>query len=74
MSESESESVRHCAFRDPTSGMLTGAGVPAPFARLLVDADVGAAQGGLSDTSGTLRHLIGRPTTPLAQSIAHALH
>ena len=54
-------------------GVLTGAGVPACFAQLLVDSDVGASQGELSDTSRQLSHLIGRPTTPLAQSIAHAL-
>lgn len=54
-------------------GVLTGAGVPAPFAKVLVDSDVGASQGELSDSTQQLHRLIGRATTPLAQSIAQAL-
>jgi len=52
---------------------LVGAGVPAPFADLLVDSDLGIAQGELDDTTGTLRRLIGRPTTTLAEAVAAAL-
>ena len=53
--------------------VLLGAGVPAPYADLLVDSDQGIARGELNDTSGDLRRLIGRPTTPLADAVAAAL-
>lgn len=54
-------------------GVLVGAGVPSVFAEVLADSDLGAARGELNDTSGDLRRLIGRPTTPLAQAVAAAL-
>ncbi len=54
-------------------GVLTGAGVPAPFADVLVDSDLGLARGELKETAGVLRQLIGHPTTPPAQDIAAAL-
>jgi NAD(P)H dehydrogenase (quinone) len=53
--------------------VLTGAGVPGPYADLLVDSDLGIARGELDDASGDLRRLIGRPTTPLADAVADAL-
>ncbi|AKI98860.1 NAD(P)H dehydrogenase (quinone) [Archangium gephyra] len=53
-------------------GVLVGAGVPGPFAGVLVDSDVGASRGELNDASGDLRRLIGRPTTPLANAVAVA--
>jgi NAD(P)H dehydrogenase (quinone) len=53
--------------------ILVQAGVPAPFARVLVDSSVGASRGELNDTSGTLKRLIGRPITPLADAVAVAL-
>ncbi|MFC0243133.1 SDR family oxidoreductase [Rhodopseudomonas telluris] len=52
---------------------LIGAGLPKPFAALLADSDAGAAKGALNDASGELGRLIGRPTTPLAETIAAAL-
>lgn len=52
---------------------LTGAGLPEVIANLLADSDVGASQGGLFDSSGQLGRLIGRPTTPLADSVKAAL-
>jgi NAD(P)H dehydrogenase (quinone) len=52
---------------------LKQAGVPGPFAELLADADAGAAKGALFDDSRTLSRLIGRPTTPLAASVAAAV-
>jgi NAD(P)H dehydrogenase (quinone) len=52
---------------------LRAAGLPAAVAQLLADVDVGIAQGALEDRSGTLRRLLGRPTTPLAESIAAGL-
>ncbi|GAA0920401.1 SDR family oxidoreductase [Streptomyces thermoalcalitolerans] len=53
---------------------LTSAGVPAPFAEILVDVDVNAIRPGLlAGGSGDLARLLGRPTVPLADSITAAL-
>lgn len=52
---------------------LEDAGLPAPFATLLADADVAASQGALFDDSHTLSRLIGHPTTPLDTVITTAL-
>ncbi|KLP46417.1 SDR family oxidoreductase [Enterobacter ludwigii] len=48
---------------------LKGVGLPAGMAEMLADSDVGASKGGLFDDSHTLSKLIGRPTTPLSESI-----
>ena len=48
---------------------LKGVGLPAGLADMLADSDTGAAKGGLFDDSRTLSKLIGRPTTPLAESV-----
>ncbi len=48
---------------------LKGVGLPAGLADMLADSDVGASKGGLFDDSHTLRALLGRPTTPLAESV-----
>lgn len=48
---------------------LKGVGLPEAFANLLADSDTGASKGGLFDDSHTLSQLIGRPTTPLAESV-----
>lgn len=53
-------------------GILVGAGVPAGFAEILADSDVGASRGDLNDTTGDLRRLIGRPTTSVADAVAVA--
>jgi NAD(P)H dehydrogenase (quinone) len=53
--------------------ILTGAGVPEPFARILVDVDAAIARGRLARTTGDLARLAGRPTTPLADTISTAL-
>ncbi|BAJ33249.1 MULTISPECIES: NAD(P)H-binding protein [Kitasatospora] len=54
--------------------LLTGAGLPRPLAEILVDVDVsGIARGLLAGGSGDLARLIGRPTTPLAETVARAL-
>lgn len=53
-------------------GVLEGAGLPKPYAAVLADSDVGASRGELNDSSGDLRRLIGRPTTPLADAVAVA--
>ncbi|MFD7284872.1 SDR family oxidoreductase [Streptomyces sp. NPDC059863] len=54
-------------------GILTGAGVPEPMASILVDVDQGIERGLLAGTTGDLARLTGRPTTPLAETIAEAL-
>lgn len=48
---------------------LKGVGLPTGLADMLADSDVGASKGGLFDDSHTLSKLIGRPTTPLSESI-----
>lgn len=52
---------------------LTGFGLPEGFARILADSDARAGEGALADDSRTLSRLIGRPTTPFAETIAAAL-
>lgn len=52
---------------------LTGFGLPEGFAMVLADSDAQAGQGALYDDSRTLSRLIGRPTTPIAETIASAL-
>ncbi|WP_190812744.1 SDR family oxidoreductase [Saccharopolyspora pogona] len=48
---------------------ITGAGVPEPVARTLAQIEADIANGLLSDTPGDLSRLIGRPTTPLRDTI-----
>lgn len=52
---------------------LLGAGLPEPLAALLANSDAGASQGGLFDDSRQLSALIGRPATPLAESVRDLL-
>ena len=52
---------------------LTGFGLPEGFAHVLADSDARAGEGALQDDSRTLSRLIGRPTTPIAETIAAAL-
>ncbi|MFD5077462.1 SDR family oxidoreductase [Streptomyces sp. NPDC058371] len=54
-------------------GILTGAGLPEPFAALLVDVDDAIERGLLDRTDGDLARLTGRPTTPLADAVTAAL-
>lgn len=53
--------------------ILLGAGLPEPLAGLLAESDHGASQGGLFDGSRQLSRLIGRATTPMAESVKAAL-
>ncbi|MEU1085291.1 SDR family oxidoreductase [Streptomyces sp. NPDC005576] len=53
--------------------ILVGAGLPADFAEILVDVDEAIARGLLAGTGGDLARLIGRPTTPLATTVAEAV-
>ncbi|MFI8961497.1 NmrA family NAD(P)-binding protein [Streptomyces sp. NPDC053493] len=53
--------------------ILTGAGVPRPFAEILVDVDRAVGHGALAARGDDLSRLIGRPTTPVAETIKDAL-
>ncbi|MFY1675279.1 SDR family oxidoreductase [Plantactinospora sp. WMMB334] len=55
------------------AAMLIGFGVPAPFAEVLVDVDDAISRGRLAGTPGDLSRLAGRPTTPIADTIAQGL-
>ncbi|MGP3916609.1 NAD(P)H-binding protein [Nonomuraea sp. 10N515B] len=55
------------------SGILTDAGLPGPFVASIVGVDVSIAKGELAVLTGDLSRLIGRPTAPIADSIAEAL-
>ncbi|MFH0516553.1 SDR family oxidoreductase [Streptomyces sp. M41] len=55
------------------TGILTGAGLPAPLAGILAGVDASIEKGELVVESGDLSRLTGRPTTPIAESIAGAL-
>ncbi len=52
---------------------LVGFGLPAPFAHILADADVGVSRGDLNDSSGQLSKLIGRATTPMSAAVESAI-
>ncbi|MFH0295703.1 NmrA family NAD(P)-binding protein [Bradyrhizobium sp. 31Argb] len=52
---------------------LVSIGLPEAFAALLADSDAKAANGALYDDSRQLSALIGRPTTPIAESVSAAL-
>ena len=54
-------------------GILTGAGLPEPLAAILAGVDASIEKGELVVTTGDLSRLTGRPTTPIAESIAAAL-
>ena len=51
--------------------ILEGLGLPAAFAAILAQSDVGASQGGLFDDGHQLSGLIGRPTTPISALVAN---
>jgi NAD(P)H dehydrogenase (quinone) len=50
--------------------ILTGVGVPADFAAVLVDVDDAIRRGLLAGTTGEMAQLTGRPTTPLRETVA----
>lgn len=68
---------REIAYRQVSvadlTGILTGAGLPAPLAGILAGVDASIAEGELVVSSGDLSRLIGRPTTPLAEAVTAAL-
>ena len=53
--------------------LLEKVGVPGPFAAVLGNSETGASKGGLFDVGHQLSQLIGRPTTPIADSIRAVL-
>jgi len=55
------------------AAILKSIGLPVGLAEAIANWDVGASKGALFDNSGQLSKLIGRPTTPLAQSVKAAL-
>jgi len=55
------------------SGILQGFGLPEALCTALADADHHGAAGALFDDSHTLSRLIGRPTTPMAVTVADAV-
>lgn len=58
---------------DALVGILTGAGLPEPFARILAGVDASIEKGELVVSTGDLSRLTGRPTTPLSEAVAAAL-
>ncbi|MFG3661297.1 SDR family oxidoreductase [Streptomyces sp. NPDC047706] len=54
-------------------GILTGAGLPEPFAAILAGVDESIAKGELAVCTGDLSRLAGRPATPLSEAITAAL-
>ena len=71
------QSGRTVAYRDlppaKYASILTGFGIPAGVAKAIAGWDVAAAQGALFDDSRTLSRLIGRPTTPLSETVAEVI-
>lgn len=55
------------------AAMLRQAGLPDAIAALIADADARAADGALFDASHALSRLIGRPTTPMPDTVAAAV-
>ncbi len=68
---------RDIAYRNVSpaehKAILVGAGLPEDFAEVLVDVDAGISRGVLVGGSGDLARLIGRPTTPMPQTVTAAL-
>jgi NAD(P)H dehydrogenase (quinone) len=75
--ELAAQSGRPVEYRDVTPdehrAALVGAGLPEAFAAILVDVDAAIGRGELARDRGVLSALIGRPTTPLADSVKAAL-
>ena len=71
------QSGREVAYTDLTPEkyieFLTGVGVPEGFAAVLADSDRGAAAGALNTGTKDLETLLGRPVTPLGDSVRAAL-
>jgi NAD(P)H dehydrogenase (quinone) len=74
VSRQTGETVVHQSLsHDENLALLIGVGIPEAFAEVLADVDDAINRGALTATPGDLSRLIGRPTTPLADTIKTAL-
>jgi NAD(P)H dehydrogenase (quinone) len=71
--QSGTKVVRTVLSPQEQKAAFIAAGMPEDFASILVDVDAAISRGALAATQGDLPRLIGRPTTPLADTIAAAL-
>ncbi len=75
--ETARQSGRNASYADMPQAEYAAAlrsfGLPDAFADILADASAKAAGGALFDDSRTLSRLIGRPTTPIRDTVAAAL-
>jgi NAD(P)H dehydrogenase (quinone) len=71
--QSGKEIVYRALTPEENREVLVGAGLPAPFAEILVGVDTAIERGLLARRNGDLARLIGRPTTPIADAVAEAL-
>ncbi|WP_393079594.1 SDR family oxidoreductase [Streptomyces sp. LN704] len=71
--QSGKEIAYHPVSVEAFTGILAGAGLPEPLAAIIAGVDASIEKGELAVTSGDLSRLTGRPTTPIAESIAAAL-
>jgi NAD(P)H dehydrogenase (quinone) len=55
------------------SKALQGVGLPGFIADMLADSSFQSSKGALFDDSGNLSRLLGRPTTPIAVTVANSL-
>ncbi|MDK1348251.1 SDR family oxidoreductase [Streptomyces sp. 378] len=67
------EIAYHAVSPEALVGILTGAGLPEPFAQILAGVDAAIEKGELVVSTGDLSRLTGRPTTPLSEAITAAL-
>lgn len=71
------QSGREIRYQDMGEGefaaSLVAAGLPEHYAPVFANSAYATSQGALYDDSGTLGRLIGRPTTPIAETIRQAL-
>ncbi|GIX07898.1 MAG: NAD(P)-dependent oxidoreductase [Candidatus Poribacteria bacterium] len=56
------------------AAVLAQSGLPEPVAQMIAEWDRAIARGALFDESRQLSHLIGRPTTPMEQTVAQWVH
>lgn len=71
--QSGQEIAFHDMSGDDFAKLLVEVGLPEGFAAALADSEVQAANGWLEDQSGELSRLLGRPTTPLADTVRASL-
>lgn len=71
--QSGKEIVYNAVSVEAFTGILAGAGLPEPLAAIIAGVDASIEKGELAAAGGDLSRLTGRPTTPIAESIAAAL-